>query len=149
MFGQQDANGTNTAQPAAAGGLNASDLQPVGGMGTASNTPTRGAHDTPSAPAVDTPVDGDQPAALPDTDQLLGLKQQALQQLTPLLDHLDQSPEEKFRTVMMLIQASDNPGLINLAYDAASQMGDEKQRAQALLDIVNEINYFTQRDSVA
>lgn len=79
------------------------------------------------------------------TDDLLDIKQGALQQLTPLLGHLDQSPEEKFRTTMMLIQASDNQGLLKDAYEAAQQIEDEKTRAQALLDVVNEINYFTQQ----
>jgi hypothetical protein len=84
------------------------------------------------------------PAATPaNADHLLDLKQQALQQLTPLINHLEQSPEEKFRTTMMLIQASDNDVLLSAAYDAALEIPDEKVRAQALLDIVNEINYFT------
>ncbi len=84
------------------------------------------------------------PATVAGNDDLLGIKQQALQQLTPLVGHLDQSPEEKFRTTMMMIQASDNEALIKDAYEAAQNIIDEKTRAQALLDIVNEINYFTQ-----
>ena len=86
------------------------------------------------------------PATVAATDDLLGIKQQALQQLTPLLGHLDQSPEERFRTTMMMIQASDNSSLLKTAYEAAQQIGDEKTRAQALLDVVNEINYFTQHN---
>jgi len=43
----------------------------------------------------------------------------------------------------MMIQASDNHELVATAYEAAQQITDEKVRAQALLDIVNEINYFT------
>ncbi len=78
-------------------------------------------------------------------DDLLDIKQQALKALTPLVDHLEQSPEEKFRTTMMMIQASDDHSLIKVAYDAAKGIADEKERAQALLDIVNEINYFTQQ----
>jgi hypothetical protein len=77
-------------------------------------------------------------------DDLISIKQQALQQLSPLVGHLDQSPEEKFRTTMMMIQASDNADLVKDAYAAAQQIPDEKARAQALLDVVNEINYFTQ-----
>jgi hypothetical protein len=91
---------------------------------------------TTVAPAAPTPVS--------DTKELLDIKQQALQQLSPLVDHLDQTPEEKFRTTMMMIQAADNDALIKQAYDAAQAITDEKARAQALLDIVNEINYFTQ-----
>jgi hypothetical protein len=78
-------------------------------------------------------------------DGLLAIKQQALQQLSPLVDHLEQSPEEKFRTTMMMIQASDDQSLIEAAYDAAQNIKDDKVRAQALLDIINEINYFTQQ----
>ena len=76
---------------------------------------------------------------------LLAIKQEALEKLSPLVDKLDQSPEEKFHTTMMMIQASDNQSMIQTAYDAAQQITDEKERAQALLDVVNEINYFTQK----
>ena len=78
-------------------------------------------------------------------NDLLNVKQQALQQLTPLVSHLDQTPEEKFRTTMMLIQASDDQNLVATAFEAAKAITDDKARAQALLDIVNEINYFTQQ----
>lgn len=80
-------------------------------------------------------------------DDLLSIKQQALSQLGPLVGQLEQDPEEKFRTTMMLIQSTDNPALLKDAYDAAQAISDEKVRAQALLDIVNEINYFTQQSS--
>lgn len=92
-----------------------------------------------SAPLADSGADSSA------NDELLGIKQDALQELSPLVGHLDQSPEEKFRTTMMMIQASDDKSLIKNAYDAAKQIQDEKERAQALLDVVNEINYFTQQ----
>ena len=76
-------------------------------------------------------------------DSLLNIKRQALQQLQPLVGHLDQTPEEKFKTTMMMIQAADDKTLVQTAYDAAQQISDEKARAQALLDVINEINYFT------
>jgi hypothetical protein len=93
-------------------------------------------------PVAATPV-APQPAAH-DGGDLLQIKQQALTQLSPLLGHLEQSPEERFRTTMMMIQASDDQSLISTAYSAAKSISDEKTRAQALLDVVNEINYFTQ-----
>lgn len=77
-------------------------------------------------------------------DDLANIKQQALHQLTPLAAHLDQSPEEKFHTTMMMLQATDDQNLIKVAFDAANAITDEKTRAQALLDVINEINYFTQ-----
>lgn len=84
-------------------------------------------------------------ATSPANDDLIKIKQEALQQLSPLVGHLNQSPEEKFRTTMMMIQASDDQSLLKDAYEAAKQISDEKVRAQALLDVVNEINYFTQQ----
>ncbi len=98
------------------------------------NALTGGQNVPVTAPASDVPA-----------DDLLNIKQDALHELSPLVDHLEQSPEEKFRTTMMMIQASDDHSLIRPAYDAAKQITDEKARAQALLDVVNEINYFTQQ----
>ncbi|MEK7602818.1 MAG: hypothetical protein AAB459_01055 [Patescibacteria group bacterium] len=80
----------------------------------------------------------------PNVEDLLSIKQGALQALSPLVSHLDQTPEEKFKTTMMMIQASDDQGLVKEAYETAQKITDEKARAQALLDVVNEINYFTQ-----
>ena len=79
------------------------------------------------------------------THELIDVKQQALGELSPLVDQLDQSPEERFHTLMMMIQASDDQSLIKAAFAAAHDIKDEKDRAQALLDVVNEINYFTQQ----
>ncbi len=83
------------------------------------------------------------PVSSADND-LIDLKQEALTKLSPLVGHLDQTPDEKFRTLMMMIQASDDQRLVKQAYETALKIDDEKERAQALLDIVNEINYFTQ-----
>lgn len=107
--------------------------------------------DENSSTPLATPSSGDGPAAPPATNpppvdsDLAAIKQQALQELTPLVGNLEQTPEEKFKTTMMMIQAGDNSDLIKTAYDAAQQITDNKEKAQALLDIVNEINYFTQQ----
>jgi hypothetical protein len=78
------------------------------------------------------------------TSNLGDIKKNALQELRPLVDQLDLSPEEKFKTYIMIIQASDDSGLINKAYEVSKQIQDKKEKAQALLDVVNEINYFSQ-----
>jgi hypothetical protein len=77
-------------------------------------------------------------------DDLMTIKKDALKQLSPLVDQLDQAPDEKFKTILMMIQASDDKSMISSAYEVAQKITDEKTKAQALLDIVNEINYFTQ-----
>ena len=64
-----------------------------------------------------------------------------------MVGHLGQTPEEKFRTTMMMIQAADDQTLIKSAYDAAQAIQDEKAKAQALLDVINEINYFSQKQN--
>lgn len=79
-----------------------------------------------------------------DTSKLAALKQHALDHLEPLADQLDQSPEEEFRTTMMRIQANDNHTLLEKALNAAKKIEDGSARAKALLDIINEINYFAQ-----
>lgn len=162
MFGHQnndqdqsatDYNPTpNGAQPVAPTSepFNPALPNPAMGYGEVTTPPT----DTPQpdAPQADdhsTPVQFDEPSTSAPmlssaTNDLLDIKQQALNQLSPLVDHLEQSPEEKFRTTMMMIQATDNQDLVKDAYAAAQAIPDEKAKAQALLDIVNEINYFTQ-----
>lgn len=82
-----------------------------------------------------------------DNNELMSIKEQALQQLSPLVDKLDQAPEEKFRTIMMMLQASDDRLLVKSAYEAAKNITDDKARAQALLDVINEVNYFTTQES--
>ena len=127
---QADANATATSD------------QPVEPISQDTSTDqTAPVSETESQTSVATPV------ASASTDDLITIKQQALEQLSPLVGHLDQSPEDRFKTNMMLIQASDNSSLIKDAYEAAQQIPDEKVRAQALLDVVNEINYFNQLNS--
>ncbi len=130
MFGQHDDQQAHSSVDDSAMVTNSSDPVVADTVATQS-----------SEPVLTTP----EPETLEhhDTDGLLEIKQQALSQLSPLVSHLDQSPEERFKTLMMMIQASDNQSLIKTAYETASQISDEKQKAQALLDIVNEINYFT------
>ncbi len=103
--------------------------------------------DLPPVPPAPTASDDNTVIPAPksdNADELLRIKQEAIHELAPMVDHLEQKPEEKFRTTMMMIQATDNDKLIPAAYAAAKQISDEKVRAQAYLDIVNEINYFTQ-----
>jgi hypothetical protein len=171
MFGHQDPhqdnNDQNTTQEPAADAMLAHDPAATPGADPATVPPAPAVdgnddgndsvgdyimtepHQGAGAPADDDSEERTLPATVPAhtaTDDLVGLKQKALQQLSPLVGHLDQTPEEKFRTTMMLIQASDNQDLLSTAYEAAQAIPDEKLRAQALLDVVNEINYFTHQD---
>lgn len=77
-------------------------------------------------------------------EELLEVKQHALEELTPIVDTLDLPAEERFDTLMMIIRASDDKKLIKPAYEAANQIADKDKKARALLDVVNEVNYLTQ-----
>ncbi len=95
---------------------------------------------TPAPIPVSAPVLDDPAAA----DELVSMKQEALKHLQPLVGTLQQSPEEEFRTLMMMIQATDDRTMLKKALEAAKSIRDDKVRAQAMLDVINEINYFTQ-----
>lgn len=94
--------------------------------------------ETTPAPAVTpatmaTPVNGD----------LESIKKDALSELRPLVDKLDVSPEEKFDTYLLLLRSTDDQALIAPAHEAARNIADETRRAQALLDIIKEIDYLS------
>lgn len=74
------------------------------------------------------------------------IKKKALAELEPIIDELDLSAEEKFQTILMIIQTSDKKDLIEKAYDAADKIEDKKLRAQALLSVVKEIDYFENKN---
>ena len=78
-----------------------------------------------------------------DSGELDGVKKSALEQLRPLIEKLDLEPADKFDKYLMMLRASDDPALIKPAFDAAQGISGEKEKAQALLDIINEINYIT------
>jgi len=139
-----DASATSApvTDSAAAGDMPADYIMTDGPDSTPADTTPA---DTPSVAPPAMPSPSSSAAASPLTGDLGSIKQQALQQLSPLVSHLDLSPEDKFRTTMMMLQATDDQGLIKDAYAAAQAIPDEKTRAQALLDVVNEINYFTQQ----
>jgi len=99
----------------------------------------------PAAPEPVTPtpvVSAPTPTATADP-ALDTIKQTALNELRPLVDKLDVSPEEKFDTYLLLLRSTDDKTLIAPAHDAAVAIVDEARRAQALLDIIKEIDYLS------
>lgn len=71
------------------------------------------------------------------------IKQQALGELRPLVDKLDVSADEKFSTYLLLLRSTDDKELIAPAHEAAKAIEDESARAQALLDIIKEIDFLS------
>lgn len=81
-------------------------------------------------------------------DSIEQIKISALQQLRPLMQHIELTPEEKFEKYLMMLRASDDQDLIQPTYEAAQMISSEKLKAQALLDVINEINYLTSQQLV-
>jgi hypothetical protein len=79
----------------------------------------------------------------PESGDLDDIKKNALSELRPLVDKLDLEPNEKFDTYLLLIRSTDDKSLIAPAHEAAKNITDETKRAQALLDIVKEIDYLS------
>lgn len=93
----------------------------------------------PSTPPVDIPI----PPAPTTTGELESIKKDALSELRPLVDKLNVAPEEKFDTYLLLLRSTDDHALIAPAHEAAKSIADEARRAQALLDIIKEIDYLS------
>lgn len=119
---------------------------------------TQDASTTPGVPPVATPPVDDpmatpMPAPVADTPssvvppvipgELDGVKQEAISELRPLVDKLNLPAEEKFDTYLLLIRSTDDRTLIAPAHEAAKAIVDEARRAQALLDIIKEIDFLS------
>lgn len=104
---------------------------------------------TPATPSYDPPVIEPvspaplSPVSIPVAGELDGVKSQAISELRPLVDKLTLPPEEKFDTYLLLIRSTDDKALIAPAHEAAKEIADESRRAQALLDIIKEIDFLS------
>ena len=99
----------------------------------------------PVVPPVVEPVQSVTSVSMPSAGgELDGIKLEALNELRPLVDKLNVSPEEKFDTYLLLLRSTDDRALIAPAHEAAKSISDETRRAQALLDIIKEIDFLSQ-----
>ena len=117
----------DVAQPAAAPAPAASVSEPV--------VPPVKEQSAPD-PVVPTPV--------APVSELENIKKDALTELRPLVDKLNLPPEDKFDTLLLMIRSTDDSSLVPVAHAAAKQITDDTRRAQALLDIIKEIDFFGQ-----
>lgn len=79
------------------------------------------------------------PALVSDLDEL---RKKALSDLRPIVDKVELNDEESFYILLLLIRETDDKSLLPKAYEAARQIRDEARRAQALLDVIKEADYF-------
>lgn len=113
--------------------------------------------DAPVAPAVE-PVEeeaapaepavaatDDAAAAHPGHEELEAIKKEALEELKPLVDKLELPAEEKFDILLLIIRSTDDDDLVGKAHTTATEIADETRKAQALLDIIKEVDYFSNK----
>ncbi|MBL8160144.1 hypothetical protein JNJ66_06845 [Candidatus Saccharibacteria bacterium] len=110
--------------------------------------PAEPAAEPVAAPAVtETPAPVAAPAAAEPAPERGGeldtIKREALEELRPLVGKLNLPPKEKFDTMLLIIRSTDDKSLLDPAHEAARAITDEEERAQALLDIIKEIDYFS------
>ena len=103
--------------------------------------------ETPPAP-VSSPVVSELRVSVPAPHAVVGgdlenIKKDALTELRPLVDKLNLSPEDKFDTLLLIIRSTDDKSLVAQAHDAAKAIQDDTRRAEALLDVIKEIDYFS------
>ena len=96
----------------------------------------------PIEQTIEQPVEQTVPVTSFAALDLDGIKSHALEDLRPLVDKLTVTNEEKFDIYLLLLRSSDDDTLIEPAYNAARAIEDETKRANALLDVIKEIDYF-------
>lgn len=73
-------------------------------------------------------------------NSLSSLKQDALRELSPLIEKLDQTPEEKYETAKMIYEETNDNNMLSVVYEAAKNLSDEKIKAAAIYDVIKKIN---------
>lgn len=73
--------------------------------------------------------------------KLLELRAKALDVLLPMVDKLEEPAGRKFEILMTAARSSDDPRLLGKTLEAAQQIEGDSEKANAILDVLNEINY--------
>ena len=68
------------------------------------------------------------------------LKQAALRELSPLVGHLNQTPDEKYETAKMIYEETRDHTALTAVYEAAKNLTDEKAKAEAIYDVIQKIS---------
>lgn len=141
----QPTQGVQTTQPNLANTVPpsmANTPRPVNLSGPASQPQSQSQPSEVSQPTVvNQPVQNQvqRPTTVSNLDSIKSL---AISELRPLIGKLNASPEDKFDTILLLIRTTDDSSLIPMAYETARTITDDTRRAQALLDVIKEVDYF-------
>lgn len=78
-------------------------------------------------------------------NDLSNIKRRAIEALTPLLSNIQNtSPERKFDICLSAIRFTGNKGLAEPALEAALKIEEADAKAEALVELINEIDYLGQ-----
>jgi hypothetical protein len=97
----------------------------------------------PEPAAMPLPTALPSPTATATSPELESIKKDALAELRPLVTKLNLPADEKFDTLLLIIRSTDDQSLLSAAHEAAKSIPDESRRAQALLDVIKEIDFFS------
>ena len=81
-----------------------------------------------------------EPINIPTSLNMHQIKEAALRDLIPLLDHLDMAPSQKFSIYRDIFEDLKDYTVLEPAYHAATEISDEHERAEALLYLVESID---------
>ena len=94
-------------------------------------------------PELEQPVADKPTITTSSNNDLNSIRNDVLAELRPLIDKLDLSAEDKFNICLLMLRSTDDKSLIAPAHEAAKNISNESKRAQALLDIIKEIDYLS------
>lgn len=77
------------------------------------------------------------------------IKEEVIKEMKPLVrsGKLDLPADEKFDTLLMMIRTTDDQSLLQATFEAAKAITDESKRAKALLDVMREVSYFSDKNN--
>ena len=88
-------------------------------------------------PLPEMPTSDSTPIEAEDANQI---KNSALRDLVPLLDHLDMDASKKFKIYYAVFESSRDLDTLKLAYKTAREITDESERAKALYNLIESID---------
>ena len=138
------------AVPDPAAGLMNSAPEPIEEQ-AAEEAPAAPAADEEPSMAVPDPVDGtlsgtavesiaDTVESMPASGEMSDMKRDMIKDLIPLMDKVSLSPEKQFGFYKEIIDATHDKDMVPGAYGVAKKLADDKERAEALLYLIDESN---------
>ena len=101
--------------------------------------PDLGTAPAPSMPQMDTTSVASTANPLGGGDDLEAIKNEALIALYPLLSLMNIQPKQRFDICMKVVEKTGDKGAISVAFEAAKEFSDPKDKGVALMKIIDKI----------